>query len=126
MGRVYRIRSKRTRGRRWRRSWFRRCHLLNTGTIIVKGQGFFVDNGLTPGAPGTPASIGGTTEQAQTYFLVSGSGLTFAPGTDQTITLAGSIADDSSYSVPGGNGVTSGSGAGGWITLKMVQAHYRS
>ena len=87
---------------------------LNTGTIVFQGQSTLTGGSLTPGSAGTagakPGSVAGSD-----IFLVSGSGLTFAPGAGQVINLTGSIADDSSTSVPGGDGITPGSGLGGSI-----------
>lgn len=88
---------------------------LHTGSIVLMGNDAFSGNSLTAGAAGMPGAKPGSVAGSD-IFLVSGAHLSFAPGSGQTITLNGSIADDSSTSVPGGNGITPGSGVGAAIT----------
>ena len=87
---------------------------INTGTIIFQGNSTISGSRLAPGAAGTPDANAGTIAGSD-IFLLSGSGLIFAPITNEVMSLSGSIADDSLTSIPGGNGITPGSGTGGAI-----------
>ncbi len=98
---------------------------LNTGSITFQSSSpsIAVDVGsgaLTPGAGGTAASgtagfAGGTA--GSSIFLVSGSFLNFSPNATEQITVTGTIADDSSSSLPGGT-YQPGTGTGGALTLQ--------
>lgn len=89
---------------------------LNTGTLIIQGSGSSIDNTLMPSiggtAPPTFAPGSGGSTAGTDFFLVSGSTTQFNLDAGYTYTIYGSIADDSPYSVPGGNGITPGTGGG--------------
>ncbi len=63
------------------------------GLLTAAGAGGVSASGLNGSAGGTAGT---------SIFLVSGSNFNFSPTTGQTITISGSIADDSSTSLPGG------------------------
>lgn len=79
---------------------------VNTGTLIIQGPFFSSSNTVTAGTGSHNGAAVGTD-----IFAVTGAVLTFSPSIGQTITLTGSISDDSPNSLPGGS-YTAGTGTG--------------
>ena len=82
---------------------------VRQGATLKIGDGSFDgSNGVTAGTGANNGAAAGTG-----LFLMSGTTTTFNP--IGTLTIAGTIADDSAASLPSGNGYTAGSGAGAAI-----------
>ena len=82
---------------------------VRQGATLKIGDGSFDgSNGVTAGTGANNGAAAGTG-----LFLMSGTTTTFDP--IGTLTIAGTIADDSAASLPSGNGYTAGSGAGAAI-----------
>jgi hypothetical protein len=90
------------------------------GAIFINDGGILLVQGpLTTSASGVTAGTGSPNNGAAVgtdIFARNGSTLTFSPTTGQTVTLTGSIADDSLNSLPSGGSYTPGSGAGASLT----------
>ena len=89
---------------------------LNTGTILVEGSGETTGDTVVPGLGGNNGQGNSGTNAGSDIFLISGSTLQFNQASGQTYTVNGSVADDSAFSVPGGSGVTPGTGSGAGLT----------
>jgi len=89
---------------------------LNTGTILVEGSGEMTGDSVVPGVGGNNGEGNAGTSAGSDIFLISGSTLQFNQAIGQTYTVNGSVADDSAFSVPGGSGVTPGTGSGAGLT----------
>ncbi len=82
---------------------------VRQGATLKIGDGSFDgSNGVTAGTGANNGAAAGSG-----LFLMSGTTTTFDP--IGTLTIAGTIADDSAASLPSGNGYTAGSGAGAAI-----------
>ena len=82
---------------------------VRQGATLKIGDGSFDGtNGVTAGTGANNGAAAGTS-----LFLMSGTTTTFDP--TGTLTVAGTIADDSAASLPSGNSYTAGSGAGAAI-----------
>lgn len=89
---------------------------INTGSLTMQGSGSLSGGSVAAGvAGGGDSNAGGSA--GSDIFLITGATLTFAPGSGETITLGGSIADDSSTSLPSGGSYTPGSGTGASVTM---------
>lgn len=81
------------------------------GTLTVAGPLTITNSSVTAGTIGANQYRGAAA--GTNIFSTSGSApLTFSPPSSTTITLPGTIADDSANSLPAGNSYTPGSGAG--------------
>ncbi|MCX6991393.1 MAG: autotransporter domain-containing protein [Chlamydiae bacterium] len=90
------------------------------GAIFINGTGSitFGSNVVTDSSNAV-TSRGGAASVGSDLFAVSGATIAFAPALNTTVTLAGSIADDSSMSLPGSGGsYTTGSGSGSSIIVQ--------
>lgn len=79
---------------------------VNTGTLIIQGPFLASSNTVTAGTGSHNGAAVGTD-----IFAVTGAVLTFSASIGQTITLTGSISDDSPNSLPGSS-YTAGTGTG--------------
>jgi uncharacterized protein with beta-barrel porin domain len=85
------------------------------GSLSMAGNITTSGNTVTAGAGGSaPATAGAAV--GSDMFIMTGTTLNFNPGIGETITLAGTIVDDSSTGLPSGNGYTPGVGAGAAIS----------
>ncbi len=84
---------------------------VNTGAVIFQGNCSATGNSVTANG-GAGAFVGSD------IFAVTGATLTFAPGTGNTVMLAGTIADDSLNSIPSGNSWQPGTGTGLSLTMQ--------
>ena len=91
------------------------------GTLTVTGTGTFSGNSTTAGAgsfqSGDDGLVGNGAAAGSDIFAVSGANTVLAPGSGNTITSNGTIADDSLASVPSGQGFTAGTGSGAVLTI---------
>jgi len=83
----------------------------NGGSLIVQGICSTTGNGVTPNT-GDGAAVGSD------LFIKSGVIMRFTPGDGNTITLSGTIADDSIASVPSGSTWTAGGGVGAVLNMQ--------
>lgn len=92
-----------------------------SGGSLTIGRGGVSASNVTAGTGGTGSAtaVAGTNGAAagQDLFLATGSTVSFSPGTGNTFTVSGTIADDSRNSLPSGNSYTPGNGAGAAITV---------
>src|SRR5579884_2211569 len=86
----------------------------NGGTLTI-GGGAFTGNTLVA-ASGADGGTGGAAAGSD-LFLMTGATTLFSPGNGKTLTVNGSIADDSANSVPAGHGFTAGTGAGASVQV---------
>ena len=92
------------------------------GAVFVRaGAEFIVESTATSSFTGG-AATGGASPSAgagagagSDLFLQTGATVTFSPGAGATVTLSGTIADDSASSLPGGT-YTAGTAGGGGIS----------
>jgi uncharacterized protein YhjY with autotransporter beta-barrel domain len=88
------------------------------GTYTVTGSQTFSGSSVTGGSSyGNPGAAAGSD-----LFIMTGSTVTLAPGIGNTVTLNGTIADDSATSLPSGGSYTPGTAAGGALTVGSVGA----
>jgi uncharacterized protein with beta-barrel porin domain len=85
------------------------------GASLIVGGGTFSSSGVTAGTGGGVGNNGAAA--GSDLFLTSGTTTTFSPGTGNTLTFNGTIADDSSASVPTGQSYTAGTGAGAAVAV---------
>lgn len=99
------------------------------GEFIITGNQTFSGNSVTGGTGNGTAAAAGSD-----IFVMTGAGIILAPGTGNTITVNGSIADDSVASLPGGaynSGTATGVGiqfgsnsiAGGTVILNHANTY---
>jgi fibronectin-binding autotransporter adhesin len=84
------------------------------GTLTI-GAGVFNGSSVTAGLGQEGGSNGAAA--GSDMFLMTGSTTVFSPGAGNTMTVNGSIADDSLNSLPAGQGFTPGSGAGAALAV---------
>ena len=84
---------------------------VNTGAVIFQGNCSATGNSVTANG-GEGVFVGSD------IFAVTGATLTFAPGTGNTVMVAGTIADDSLNSIPSGNSWQPGTGTGLSLTMQ--------
>jgi outer membrane autotransporter protein len=77
------------------------------GEFIETGSGTYTGNSVTAGTGGRDGAAAGSS-----IFVMTGAGIIIAPGTGNTITVNGTIADDSASSLPAGGSYTPGSASG--------------
>ncbi len=82
------------------------------GSFIVTGNQTFSGNSTTAGTGSNPGAAAGSD-----LFVMTGAGATLAPGTGDTITITGTIADDSIASLPNFSGFNPGTGAGAALVI---------
>ena len=91
------------------------------GTLTIEGTGTFNGDSTTAGTGYNPISNpGGATNGAAAgsdIFAATTANTILAPGTGNTITSNGTIADDSLASVPSGQGFGAGTGSGAVLTI---------
>ncbi|HEV3271036.1 MAG TPA: autotransporter domain-containing protein [Candidatus Methylacidiphilales bacterium] len=93
----------------------------NGGSVIVTGNSTISGNTVT-GGHGADGGGNGAAAGAD-IFMMTGSSVTLAPGTGNTVTIGASgdtgadIADDSASSLPSGQGYTAGTAAGAGLVL---------
>ncbi|MXP64901.1 autotransporter domain-containing protein [Roseomonas sp. M0104] len=92
---------------------------MRNGASLIIGAGDFSGSAVTGGAAGSTGIIAGTAGAAagSDLFLMSGSTARFAPGAGNTVTVSGTIADDSAASVAAGRGYTAGTAAGAAVAV---------
>jgi uncharacterized protein YhjY with autotransporter beta-barrel domain len=87
------------------------------GQLIITGNNPFTGSSTTAGTGSNAGAAVGSD-----LFLVTGATTTIAPGTGNTITFNGTIADDSLGSLPMGAGYSYGNGAGAAIAFGATGA----
>jgi uncharacterized protein with beta-barrel porin domain len=86
-----------------------------SATLILKGGVSIQGCGVTPGGGASVSSTAGAAA-ATDLFIMEGTTVNFNPGSSETITITGSIGDDSAATLPG-PGYNPGVSAGGAIQL---------
>ena len=92
---------------------------LNTGSITFTGNCSFSSNTVTKGSAGGSGATDGAAAGSDVFLISSGT-LVVNPASGETVTFSGTIADDSSTSLPSGGSYTPGAGAGASITKSGV------
>jgi len=88
------------------------------GAIFINGSGSITfSSGVTTDNSNTVTASSGAAGIGSDLFGVSGATISFAPILNTTVTLAGSIADDSPFSLAGGS-YTAGTGPGSSIIMQ--------
>ncbi len=82
---------------------------------IGSGNSSFSGSGVTAGSGQSGGTNGAAT--GSDLFLTSGTTTTFSPGSGNTLTLNGTVADDSAASLPAGQSYTAGTGAGAAVAI---------
>ena len=77
------------------------------GEFIISGSETFTGNQVTGGTGAHNGAAAGSS-----IFVMTGAGIVIAPGMNNTITVNGTIADDSAASLSAGNGYTPGTASG--------------
>jgi autotransporter-associated beta strand protein len=90
----------------------------DTGAQLIVADGSFTGSQVNAGT-GAGSGTNGTAA-GQDLFLQSGATTTFAPAASNTLTINGTIADDSAASVPTGQGFAAGTGAGAAISIGVA------
>jgi len=101
---------------------------VRDGASLIIGAGDFSGGAVTGGAAGSSGVIAGTAGGAagSDLFLMSGSTARFAPGAGNTVTVSGTIADDSAASIAAGQGYTAGTAAGAAVSVQSGLVVFQS
>jgi uncharacterized protein YhjY with autotransporter beta-barrel domain len=77
------------------------------GEFIVEGSGTYSGNSVTGGTGANNGAAAGSS-----IFVMTGAGIIIAPGTNNTLTVNGTIGDDSASTLSSGHGYTPGTATG--------------